>query len=188
MLIERFCFYDTETTGLAAGRDVIMELASIITDENGNELDVFETLIRPEPTWPECHPKAFEAHGITKEMCMETGIPIHDALDQWEALIRKHECGVFLAHNLDYDSRMLRAARSSHAALGGAQYCTMKNTTYICNIPNKWGSGIKWPNAQELYAFCHDGKQFENAHRALSDIRATKDSFFVLKNKGLINV
>jgi hypothetical protein len=64
-----------------------------------------------------------------------------------------------------------------------ATFCMMKAMTPIVNLPTKFsGAGPAWPKLQASYAFAH-GKEFEDAHDALSDTRATAALYFWLKRK-----
>ena len=61
--------------------------------------------------------------------------------------------------------------------------CTMQSTVDFCAIPGKYG--YKFPKLQELYKKLF-GNEFEDAHNALSDIRATLKCYLELKKRGII--
>lgn len=61
--------------------------------------------------------------------------------------------------------------------------CTMQRTTYFCSIDGPYG--YKWPKLSELHykLFRTD---FEEAHNAAVDIKATAKCFWELKRLGKI--
>lgn len=62
-------------------------------------------------------------------------------------------------------------------------FCTMQASTNYCRIPGKYG--FKYPKLQELHRKLF-GCDFDNAHDALSDIRATEKCFWEMRKRKLI--
>jgi DNA polymerase III subunit epsilon len=56
----------------------------------------------------------------------------------------------------------------------------MQDMTDICCLPSPWGKGYKWPKLHEAHRHCF-GKEFEDAHDALADVRACAKVFFWLQ-------
>ena len=62
----------------------------------------------------------------------------------------------------------------------------MSNVEFVGAI-NKWGKPGKWPKLEELHIKLF-GCNFEGAHDALDDVRATAKCFFELKRLGMVAI
>ena len=62
-------------------------------------------------------------------------------------------------------------------------FCTMEKTVDICKINGNYG--YKFPKLQELYFYLFN-ENFEFAHDAMVDVKATAKCYFELKRKYLI--
>lgn len=167
-----------------------MDIAALLYDEQGNQVDSFEAVIRPDGwTIPD---EAAAIHGITNEMAMDMGIPEAEALEGFLAI---HECaGLRVAHNLPFDDRILRIAlvryRGEEAAnqfRAGAGYCTCSNSTRIVQCPPTAkmiaagrGKQFKQPNLAEAYRF-FTGEELTGAHRAKADAEGCARVYFALQ-------
>lgn len=191
---DNILFYDTETTGKcdfkakpdAPGQPRLVQLAFIMTDAQGYEAAHFSCLIKPEG-WT-IDPDAEKLHGITLEMCERMGIPLRDAL----RFFRNYAslCKGLVCFNSDFDSRIMAGEflRSGIADLKAEEascsypphFCLMKHMTPICKLPGPYGH--KWPKLQEAYRHCF-GIDFDGAHNALEDVRATKQVYFWAKKQ-----
>jgi len=94
---------------------------------------------------------------------------------------------VIAGHNIEFDMFMLRVelARAGYGPEddpfeGASLFCTMQSTTDICCIPGPYGN--KWPKLQEAYEFIF-GRQFDDAHDALADVRACSEIYWWLKGR-----
>ncbi len=182
-----YLFKDTETTGVDNGAR-ICQLGAILTDADGKTLGELNTLIKIGDT--PIHPMAFAAHGITAELANKYGWDIDHALMALDNMAAHAERTI--AHNLDFDRRMLKLAYDRTTWVGKIitmpSVCTMKMSTDVCKIPAaKSGTKYKWPKLQEVHKFLF-GVEFEGAHDAMEDIRATARVFFELKKRGVIRV
>ncbi len=186
-------FLDTETTGLYhydkrsddPAQPKIVELAALLTDDTGKEYGAFNVLIDPGIDIPA---EATAVHGITRVDCMISGIPIRLALDMLYAYTS--HCQIIIGHNISFDMKMIRSSYS-HLFLDKEilskipTYCTMLKSTNICKIPKANGKGgNKWPRLNEAYKSLL-GKEMIGGHRAIEDVRATKEIYFKLKEMGL---
>ena len=181
----RHLFFDTETAGF---NGPILQLAWILTDENGEVLEQRNTLINHSIEY-EINEKAFEVHGISKEMCEADGVdPFGEVL---YLLAQMSRADRIIAHNLAFDWDMVAKDRIRYNITDPMPahhkvFCTMKATTDICKIPHTNGrGGYKWPKLQELHnhLFAED---FDGAHNALADVKATARCFFEMKRLGLL--
>jgi DNA polymerase-3 subunit epsilon len=159
---------DTETSGLPFFNEPsedpkqphICEVAAILFDDVTKEVEGFLNVIVEQNGW-EVDPKAFDAHGITKEASMENGVDERDAVRGFFELANLAD--VIVAHNWQFDGRIFRIAikrfgdgLSYNDGEGNRQYieysqeqkdvmadklkarlsyCTMKNATPILNLP-----------------------------------------------------
>lgn len=203
--------FDTETSGLPLfnepSEDVrqphICEIAAYLFNTKTLALEESYYAIVKQDGWA-VDPKAFEAHGITKERSMSEGI---DEVDAVHGFLRLHDkCDLRVAHNEDFDQRIMRIAlkrfgtginshphsmqevRDTDADLFKAfpRFCTMKTSTPILNLPatpamvkSGRGSWKKSPTLAEAHRHFF-GEEFDGAHSARSDAWAAARLFFKL--------
>ena len=142
---------DVETTGFGT-HDRIVEIAVVTLDPDSWETqDEYDTLINPErdvgPTG---------VHGVTAGM-VELAPVFEEVLPP---LAQRLRGAVLIAHNLPFDTRMMgyEFERYGVPVDFGQGWCTLKATR------------------ARLAAACQrEGIQLENAHRALTDARATAE-------------
>jgi DNA polymerase III epsilon subunit-like protein len=191
--MNNYLFFDTETTGVprnykAPSSDTrnwprLVQLAWILADEEGNRIHEGNLIVKPEgfviPT------DATKIHGITTQKALAEGILLKDAISMFKADLDL--ANFVVGHNVDFDKKivgaeMVRLGMSDE--LGRKKsYCTMLSTTNFCKIPGPYG--YKYPKLQELYKKLF-GKEFDNAHDAMSDIEATEQCFWELRKRKLI--
>lgn len=95
----RFVVVDTETGGLAAGRDVLLEVAAVRC-ENFEPVEVFQTFVNPGRAIPA---EATAINGITNEMV--AGAPVFaDILPALQSFIDGYN---LVGHNLEFDLKFL---------------------------------------------------------------------------------
>jgi DNA polymerase-3 subunit epsilon len=179
------CIFDTETTGLpnkALAPDDpkqarIMQIAAILIDDEFKQVGQFCVYIKPE-NWPVVHSKAFEAHGITEELCREKGVDARDALRVFDMFVTASDR--VLAFNLKFDSQLIdiEMARQSWPWRFGWEtdskfICPMCALTPVMKLTRANGAA-KWPNLGEAYTWA-TGKTMEKAHDALVDVQATAE-------------
>ena len=189
-----YLFFDTETTGVPMDYDLparftrnwprLVQLAWIVTDEDGNTLKEGNEIIRPEGfDIPE---DAVSVHGITTEKAMQDGKPLQDVIRDFLHDAEQAQC--LVGHNISYDQRVVSAELYrlglTDILSDKECICTMKSTTNFCKIPGYYG--YKYPKLQELYRKLFDS-DFEDAHDAMADITATMKCFFELLRIGKIN-
>ncbi len=181
-------FFDVETSGLPVwhapasdpSQPHLVQLAALVTDDEGEEKGSFHSIIRPEGwTIPA---QAAAIHGITDEIALSLGVPLVVALVAFSGF-----CLVateLVAHNLDFDLLMLRAAclrAGGNVRLFNRprHICTMRDSTDVLKLPGRRGQ-FKWPRLEEAYRHFHDGRDFEGAHHAMADVRACAAIHFAL--------
>lgn len=188
-----FVFFDTETTGNARNFKAPMtdftnwprmvQLAFILGNKSGEIILMQSFLIKPiNFVIPD---EATAIHGITTQRALEEGVFLQEALNKfcWVCSVS----GNAVCQNYPFDSNILgcECLRSGMDTplKNKKSWCTMDETKEFVGIPNQYG--YKWPQLRELHIKLFD-KSFEEAHDALSDIKATTDCFFELMKKGIL--
>lgn len=188
-------FFDTETAGLPANYKApvsdlgnwprMIQLGFQAYRESGELVHEFQSLIKPPQGGFKIDEGAFRTHGISNDKCESEGLELGFAVSEFVQLL--NNCTILVAHNLNFD-RMILGAEFIRlgvrvAAKEYKTYCTMQSTTDLVKISGKYG--YKWPRLQELHKHLF-GIEFEGAHDALTDVRATAKCFFELKRIGHI--
>lgn len=91
---------------------------------------------------------------------------------------------LIVCHNTKFDFGMIAREcllfdRTSFLE-GKQQFCTMTKLTNVMKLSGPYG--YKWPKLQEAYVHFF-GREFEDAHDAMADIRATLAVFKEMKAK-----
>ncbi len=155
-----FAALDLETTGLAAGRDRIIEVSLVLYNQKGVEERVYSTLINPQCRIP---PMATKVNGISDDMVSraptfkQVAHTLHDAL----------EGRTLVGHNINaFDNSFLKAEFAESEIHWAAS--EVLDTLYLAR---KAYPGL---NTHKLAALCDlTGITNKHAHRAESDARAT---------------
>lgn len=188
--------FDTETTGKwdfkadfdAEHQPHLVQLAyRLIELETGKVFQTHSTLIQP-AYFDEIEDGAQAVHGISIEDCRRFGVHPDSALVDFSFALTASD--VVMAHNFAFDSKIIdrtHVMAVSQPLFGKdyPHYCTMHNTTQMCQLPKARGYGYKWPKLVELHIHLF-GKPFEGAHDALVDVLAMERCVLELFNRGLI--
>ena len=183
---------DTETSGLPTSykadfTDInawprIVEIAWLKLNERLEPELSSEFIIKPSGF--KISPTAESVHGITNEKANKFGISIDHALACLNQDIS--DTDLIVAHNIDFDFPVINCEflRNNTQTVFSARprFCTMKNTTQLCNITGDYGP--KWPKLGELYEFLFN-QSFTEAHRAMHDVEATAKCYVELVKRGI---
>ena len=190
--------FDTETTSkcdfkaphTSPSQPDIIQIAWVLGDEN-NIIEEFQTIVNPSdanPNW-RLDPGAEAVHGISRETILAVGYPTKMIMQKFSAAL--HQAEVLVCHNTQFDMKLVATAlhrvnglKTLERLQNSNKYCTMLKSTRLCNLPGPYGP--KWPKLQELYPFLFNGEQFEGAHEALSDVRATKRCYHEMVRRGIL--
>ena len=189
----RYLFFDTETTGVprnykAPSSDAgnwprLVQLAWILTDENGNRIHTGNMIVKPNGFVIPAD--AAKVHGITTQRALAEGIPLKDVITQVKADLEVATC--IVCHNVEFDKKIVGAEMirlGMRDEVGRKKsLCTMLASTNFCRIHGYYG--YKYPKLQELYWKLF-GEDFDDAHNAMSDIEATERCFWELKKRGIM--
>ena len=192
-----YLFFDTETTGLPKNYKVhysekdnypfLVQLAWILY-QNEKEISFSDFIIIPNGF--EIPESAINIHGFSNEYCNENGYDLKKILNKFYTDFKL--CDMLVAHNLEFDKNIIcselyrnNAAKHAEEIYKSKGLCTMKESIDFCKIPGKYGN--KFPKLSELHTQLFS-ENFDNAHNALNDIRATAKCFFEMKKRNIIKV
>jgi|688.fasta_scaffold15841_14 DNA polymerase-3 subunit epsilon len=158
-----FAVVDFETTGLNPETDRIVQLAAVIVNGDGDIIDSFDTIVKPENP-DEYQHGAEHIHGISVEQ-VSSGMPLRKALEQLWSINAGH---VFTAHNAAFDLGFLHA-ESKRVGLEG-HVDVHVDTLELARRT----TGADTTRKHNLFALCeHYGIERDKVHDAKSDATAT---------------
>ncbi len=160
---EDYTVIDLETTGLCAGRDLIIEFAAVKV-RNGKVTDTFQSLCDPGFPIP---PQIENITGITTEMVRFAPNP-RSVLPDFLDFVNDD---FVVGHNVNFDVRFIAAS---------ADYF---RNDYIDTMAifRKLHSALPHHRLSDMVEFY--GKVNDTAHRALSDCFATQSCFEEMKKE-----
>jgi len=188
-----YLFFDTETNGLPQSWNApvtalsnwprMVQIAWILFDEFGNELDGNDHIIKPDGF--SIPSDASQVHGITTERAYEEGVELRSVLEEFDEQMGKAD--YLVAHNISFDEKIVGAEflrnGMNNSIPPKQKICTMKGTTDYLEIPGPYG--FKWPTLSELHEALF-GVGFEEAHNAAADINATARCFWEARRLGIL--
>jgi len=181
-------FYDTETTGLplwkepsnSEGQPHIVQLAACLVDlPNQKTIASMDVIIDNGILIPG---ETSDIHGITTEKAAQFGVTAGSALNMFLGLWRNSE--VRVAHNQNFDARLIRIALARHfnqasdvhdAWKTGQSLCTMRMANPYTKAEGSIGG--KRPKLSEALDILM-GKKLEDAHSAMPDVLGCMDLYF----------
>lgn len=189
--------YDTETSGLPSFGDPsdaphqphLIQLAMILCDMDGTEIDRFCSIVKPGPG---CimEPEAFNAHGISLERAMDEGMDPREAVTKFIEWANRAKLRV--GHNESFDRRIMRIAAARHLGFKwdaeAPAFCTLYKSKFIVNLPptpKMIAAGMPGPKAPKLSECVEHffNEPLEGAHDALVDVEASMRVFWHLVNE-----
>ncbi len=194
-------FFDTETSGfikkdLSANdpeQSWTVQIGAILATQK-EDIAKMNTIIQANGREINYH--AEKIHGISVEQTEEKGVPEHEAAEEFGLLLR--EADLIVCHNFDFDwqfvyqmlerniDNLSDEARSAFY-LDIPSFCTMKDPKVKKYVQAKNKNGrLKWPKLIELHEKLF-AKGFDGAHDAFADITATKNCFFELVMREIID-
>lgn len=172
--------FDTETTGLVKWKrpvsdkdqPYLMQLGLILVSSGAISARLNFVVHSPIPPGP----KAFDAHGISHDLSLASGMSGRWTASVWRGFVRKAD--IIAAHNLDFDEMVMRAHFYRYrvewptvAWTNARKICTMKEFQNRVDVKTHAGH-TKFPRLAELHARLF-GAQHEDQHDALGDVEAT---------------
>lgn len=181
------CLFDTETTGLydyrapatADHQPDVVQLCAMLCDKE-RVYSAVNLFVHADTEIP---PEAHAVHRIDRAMTERVGVTRLRACQLLDSFARKAD--IIVGHNVDFDINIMLTANYREGGQGLAlkktRFCTMKNSTELCKLPNpKFPTKFKWPSLQEAYTILVDSRGFSGAHDAMADARATYELFRIL--------
>ena len=158
-----FAVVDFETTGLNPEIDRIVQLAAVIVNGDGDIIDSFDTIVKPENP-DEYQHGAEHIHGISAEQ-VSSGMPLRLALEKlWDISAGN----VFTAHNAQFDLGFLHAESER---VGINDHVEVHIDTLELS---RRTTGADNTRRHNLLALCeHYGIERDKVHDAKSDATAT---------------
>ena len=183
-----YVFFDTETTGLpkdyrASVYDTnnwprIVQISWLVVSSDRTILKQEDHIIRPSGfIIPE---ESTAVHGISQEKALKEGESLSSVMTKFVSDL--DGANYVVGHNVDFDIKIVQCEcvrlKLDNPFREKQIICTMKASTDYCKIPGPYG--YKWPKLQELYTKLF-GRPFQDAHNSLSDIKATYDCYWKLR-------
>ena len=178
--------FDTETTGLPEGRNTsiletekwpyIVQISWILYDMDKQiVVSIQDHIIDCGVPIPD---DSIRVHGITQKRSERKGIPVVDAMNQFDNDLQQAD--LVVAHNLSFDKRVymveaIRHHRKQYFTRNGVrkpEFCTMKNTKDICKIERNNSKGeiyYKYPSLSELHEHLF-GFNPKGTHDSMADV------------------
>lgn len=125
-------------------------------------------------------------HGVTTEIATRVGVRPMVASALFSNFMNL--ANRFVCHNVQFDTAMMmiefvRLGKPTSTILQKEAYCTMKNSTDILKLQYGNRKEYKWPSLDEAYKGLINKKGFKGAHRAINDVRATREIMIVLERR-----
>ncbi len=189
-----FIFFDTETTGLNAAFDQIVQFAAIKTDNELNETDRFELRSRIDPNVvPDV--QAMLANGLSIEALTDQNLSTHyQMIRDLNARLVSWSPAIFLGYNsIRFDEEFLRHAlyRTLHSpyltSLHGNARNDVMSLALACSASGDNALRVPLKDSGDPSFRLHDlsaanGISILNAHDALSDTQATLELCRLVKD------
>lgn len=164
-----FTVVDVETTGFDPDSERILQVAAVVVDGNGDVVESFDTVVRPENPEEYRH-GAEHIHGISQDQ-VARGMPLREAL---ERVWTMSEGRWFTAHNAQFDIGFLHA-ESERVGI------ERRVERYIDTLELARLADRDRSRKHTLSALCeHYGIEIGRAHEALADATATARLLFRL--------
>jgi DNA polymerase-3 subunit epsilon len=189
-----YLVFDTETSNGFPRKNVdncnqkcsIVQLAFLVADKKFNVVTSQNFLLQQDR--PICK-ESQAIHQKTDDMCEKYGVKKDFILKQFFHWCEKSEH--LIAHNISFDLTMINiecAKLNLEPRYPLKKWCTMQLTKNIIKLPPtekqiKAGfTDYKSPSLKGAYNFMF-GKDFDNAHDALADVKACLEVFKTVKEK-----
>lgn len=163
-----FVVFDTETTGLKADEERVIEIGAIKFNKNGI-IEKFGTLINPEKT---ISSQITQITGITNKMVYEKPTS-KDVIPKFMSFIKG--C-ILIAHNAPFDLRFINheLIRLNQSTLQNYTIDTLKLTRWAYPTLGQW---------RQPFLAEHFGIKIESVHRAYDDARVCMEIFLKTINE-----
>ena len=174
---------DTETTGVDALNDRIIQLVVATADAEGNILECWEWFINPDVPVPD---EAAEVHGFSNEYLAENGRPAAEVFAEAIGVFREHWKLIQVQYNMNFDLTFLDAefkrwgiADNFGAAM--SEYARLYDCYVTDRACDKYRKGKrKLLNLADYYGISYNEDEL---HNALADVTLTAKVAVAVRNK-----
>lgn len=191
-LLDKGCYlvFDTETSGLNADFNVILQLSYQIRNAENKLIKERDFFFAYPEDRSKISEKAIEVNGLTEEYIASKGITERSAAFN-EFYNDVEACGTVVAHNGKFDIKFINASSNREGVnfddeWSDKLYDTMTSTITLCQLPRKNG-GLKQPKLSELAEHLQISYDDLNLHDSASDVELTARCYIELKNRNFIN-
>ena len=192
----KYLVFDTETNGKRPkGRNnpltsepALVQIAAVLFDDDRRPVGHVSCFMQPldgqgKPAEIPTE-KFFLDSGITQDVVDRCGTTYQVGLGMFNNLVKRADA--IVAHNMQFDDPIIRAAYSRIAAPQQVYWdtkklCTMKTLEPILKLPGKYG--FKFPTLDESYRALVDPTGFEGAHDAMVDVQACAEVLWAIEDK-----
>lgn len=187
--VKKIVVFDTETSGLKAGTNVILSLSWQVLDNKLRKISEKTYFF----DWPsdERHitDEAIHVNGLTKGRLAELGTSDKtEALQEFADVIT--DADLLVAHNGGFDTRFINADAIEvgvRISFGTFVWDTMHRMTNYCKIP-RGRHEYKWPKLSELADKLHIRQGDIDYHQSAADVEVTARCFRIIVGRGLVSV
>lgn len=162
----KYCFLDLETTGFEPSKDSIIEV-SLVVMENDQEVGRIDRVIIPDKS--PMSDFVSQLTGINQSEIDSNGVYFTEVKDEVQALVKDT---VIVGHNIDFDINFLKG--NGIDLEGSERLDTHELARILLPLESSFALEVLTKN----YGFAH-----EAAHRAMSDVLASKRLFEMLVEK-----
>ena len=174
---------DTETTGVDALNDRIIQLVVATADAEGNILECWEWFISPDVPVPD---EAAEVHGFTNAFLSEKGRFATVVFDEAIEVFREHWRLVQVQYNMNFDLTFLDAEfkRWGISETFGSGMAS-KARLYDCYVTDRANDKYRKGKRKLLNLADHYGIRYneDELHNALADVTLTAKVAVAVRNK-----
>lgn len=168
-------FIDTETGGLVPGRDPVIEVATILTDLELNELGRFDAKIQLRPG-DVVSPEAARLNGYDPEVWAREAVPMAEYRGFLSRHIPRGSVAVSVGHNVSFDRDMIDQGYFKPAGF----FCPLsyhKVDTVGIAMALKLAGVIRCENVRLTSVSAALGIEHGKAHTAMADLLVSKEIF-----------
>ena len=190
-----YIIFDTETTGLPRNWNApitdtdnwprVVQIAWQLHDDMGRLVEHKDYLIDPDGF--DIPYDSEQIHGISTELAKDQGVPLEDALHEFNEALSKAKFVV--GQNIKFDINVWGCEyhrlgiETTMVETPILDTCT-ETTAGLCQIPGGRGGKFKLPTLTELHQYLFQ-QPFAEAHNATADVEATTRCFFELIRRGV---
>ena len=185
--VKKIVVFDTETSGLNAGTNVILSLSWQVLNNKLQKISEKTHYF----DWPSDERRitdeAICVNGLTKERLAEQGTSDKaEALQEFADVIT--DADMLVAHNGAFDTRFIKADAIEvgvRISVGTFVWDTMHRMTRYCAIPGCYGD-YKWPRLSELADKLRIRQDDIDYHQSAADVEVTARCFRKIAGTGIV--